>query len=110
MSKLQYVGSGKEDPVKVKIYGYEFDLNGEPVEVTDEKIAKKLSGNPTFKLIGAKTCGEQLEDASKNDFRKDDGKFTPAPKKGKDDGKFTPAPKKGKDDGKFTPAPKKGKK
>lgn len=49
--KLQYVGNDNEDPVKVKIYGYEFDLNGEAVEIKEEKIAKKLSGNPTFKVL-----------------------------------------------------------
>ncbi len=49
--KLQYVGNGVEDPVSVKIYGYEFALNGNPVEIKDEKIAKKLSGNPTFRVV-----------------------------------------------------------
>lgn len=80
--KLQYVGNGKEDPVKVKIYGFEFELNGAAVEVEDEKIAKKLGGNPTFRVVNGKSCAEQLEEAEKNDHR-EKGKFAPAPKKAK---------------------------
>lgn len=73
--KLQYVGNGKEDPVKVKIYGFEFELNGAPVEIEDEKVAKKLGGNPTFRIVNGQSCAAQLEEAEKNDQRKEDGKF-----------------------------------
>lgn len=46
--KFQYIGGGKESPQETTAFGYVFELNGEPVEVTDAKVIKKLLGNHTF--------------------------------------------------------------
>ena len=52
--KFQYIGNGKEDPVKTVCYGLEFVLNGDEVEVTDKEILKKIHGNPTFRVVDEK--------------------------------------------------------
>jgi hypothetical protein len=58
---FQYVGTvgDKEEnqgPTRTKVFGINFERGGNPVEVTDEKIIAKLSGNPTFRIVegGAK--------------------------------------------------------
>lgn len=45
---FQYIGDDNEPPVKTKVYGIAFELDGEPVEVTDPKVASKLKGNKCF--------------------------------------------------------------
>jgi hypothetical protein len=54
--KFQYVGCGIDDPQTTKIYGYEFELHGDVVEV-DGKAAKKLVGNATFIEVYAEKSG-----------------------------------------------------
>ena len=49
--KFQYIGNGNEDPVKTVYFGHEFTLNGDPVEVTEIDVLKKINGNPAFKIV-----------------------------------------------------------
>ena len=44
---FQYVGD-KAAPEKTVIYGKEFTLHGDPVDVTDQFVIKKLKGNCSF--------------------------------------------------------------
>lgn len=48
--KFQYTGD-PEAPQTTVIYGYRFELMGDPVEVSDPFHAKKLSGNPSFTVV-----------------------------------------------------------
>ncbi len=49
--KFQYIGDGKESSPFTNVYGYEFKIGAEPVEITDEFVIKKLQGNHTFKAV-----------------------------------------------------------
>lgn len=44
---FQYIGD-PEAPRKTKVFGYEFDLYGEPVEVDNANAIAKLKGNASF--------------------------------------------------------------
>lgn len=45
---FQYIGDGKCSPKECEIFDYHFILNGEPVDVTNERAIRKLMGNKTF--------------------------------------------------------------
>lgn len=45
---FRYIGDGNEPPQITRPYGYEFKLNGEPVEVTESEAAAKLQHNRCF--------------------------------------------------------------
>jgi hypothetical protein len=47
-----YVGKDESSPDQVTVRGLTFKLNGKPVEVSDEALAKGLSGNPQFEEEG----------------------------------------------------------
>lgn len=42
--KFKYISNTPDAPKKTVIFGYKFELDGEPVEVTDEFVIKKLLG------------------------------------------------------------------
>ena len=50
--KFQYIPEGAQPPENIVFMGQiEFTLNGDSVEVTDERMIKKLLGNSSFKVI-----------------------------------------------------------
>lgn len=58
MMRFKYIGSGKDSPVKTVVFGHEFTLDGEYVEIKDPNIARKLRGNRTFVLEGQEKPAE----------------------------------------------------
>lgn len=62
MTTFVFVGNGKSDPSVVRLFGYEFLLNGDAVEV-DAASAKKLASNSHFKAAEAarEPAGEKDE-------------------------------------------------
>ncbi len=47
--KFQYIGCGAHDaPRQIRVFGHDFTLMGEPVEVLDPHVIKKLMGCATF--------------------------------------------------------------
>lgn len=60
MASFIFIGNGKSDPSKTRLFGYEFALNGAAVEVDDDS-AKKLAGNSHFKAASAATPDEKDE-------------------------------------------------
>lgn len=57
--KFQYIGPDKDAPKTVEVFGYEFRLNGNYVDVTDNHAIQKLSGNKCFQV----KAGEEIADA-----------------------------------------------
>jgi hypothetical protein len=50
--KFKYITFGDEPPKSVNFMGMvEFELDGEPVEVTDKTIINKLKGNMCFEEV-----------------------------------------------------------
>lgn len=47
MAQLTYIGAPGDDTQVITVFGQPF-TKGEPTEVSDERIAKKLANNPTF--------------------------------------------------------------
>lgn len=47
---FQYVGHGEDSPINCDVFDLHFVLNGEPVDVTNEFVIKKLIGNKSFKF------------------------------------------------------------
>lgn len=45
---FQYVGHGEDSPISCDVFDLHFVLNGEPVDVTNEFVIKKLIGNKSF--------------------------------------------------------------
>ncbi len=45
--KFTFIGDG-DDPESIVMYGYTFNLGGPAVEVEDENVIRKLSGNRNF--------------------------------------------------------------
>lgn len=63
--KFQYIGPDKDAPKTVESFGYEFRLNGNYVDVTDNHAISKLSGNRSFQVM----AGEEIEDADYEDMQ-----------------------------------------
>jgi hypothetical protein len=50
--KFRYISFGDEPPKSINFMGaVEFELDGEPVEITDSKIINKLRGNMCFEEV-----------------------------------------------------------
>lgn len=50
--KFQYIDNGNESPDKIVFMGVlSFTKNHKGVEVSDEKMIKKLLGNPSFRVL-----------------------------------------------------------
>ena len=47
---FQYIGKGEDSPKTCDVYDTHFILNGNPVDVKEEKIIKKLLSNGSFKF------------------------------------------------------------
>lgn len=62
--KYQYIGPDKDAPRIVEVFGYEFRLDGNYVDVTDNHAISKLSGNRSFQVM----AGEEIEDADFEDI------------------------------------------
>lgn len=61
MASFVFVGNGRDDPDSTVVFGHKFDLNGNPVEVSD-LMAAKLAGNNHFRqLDGLPSDKSQLE-------------------------------------------------
>lgn len=61
-AKFVFIGDGRDlgerkgvplvsNPESIVFLGIEFELNGDPVAVSDEKIAEKLAANSHFKQV-----------------------------------------------------------
>lgn len=61
---FQYIGDGKDSPQTTDIFGYVFELNGEPVDVTQQWAIDKLQGNKTF-LFDPKETAKSVDKPSK---------------------------------------------
>jgi len=57
--KFQYIGPDKDAPRITEVFGYEFRLDGNYVEVTDNHAIQKLSKNQSFRVMK----GDEIEDA-----------------------------------------------
>lgn len=70
MAAFIFIGNGKSDPLSLKVYGYEFALNGAAVSV-DDVTAGKLSGNSHFAASGADlTVTNSALPSDKNELEK----------------------------------------
>lgn len=56
---FQYIGPDKDAPRTVEVFGYEFRLDGNYVDVTDNHAIQKLSGNKCFRVKE----GEEIAEA-----------------------------------------------
>ncbi|TVM02750.1 MAG: hypothetical protein CV087_08785 [Candidatus Brocadia sp. WS118] len=48
---FKYIGDNNEAPQKTIVFGYEFTLNGEFVNVVEPQLIDKLKNNKTFALV-----------------------------------------------------------
>lgn len=60
--KFVYIGSENDPPTETTVFGYEFTLNGPPVDV-NEAAGAKLRHNRTFKAVEATTPQPRAENA-----------------------------------------------
>ena len=44
-----FIGNGRDDPKSLTLYGHTFELDGEPVEVSDATAIRILSNHSHFK-------------------------------------------------------------
>lgn len=52
--KFRYISDGESPPETVNYMGrYEFELNGEPVDVTNPAVLAKIVGNASFEQVEA---------------------------------------------------------
>lgn len=51
MAAFVFIGNGKSDPESIRVFGYQFQLNGDPVDV-NELAANKLAHNSHFIQFG----------------------------------------------------------
>ena len=59
-----YIGGGEDSPGMIKFMGIQDFLLGEATEVTNERVLKKIAGNPCF-VKGAVDRKEIFENADK---------------------------------------------
>ncbi len=55
MAKVTWLGDGDPEAEAITLFGHDFP-KGKAVEVKDEKIVEKLSGNPLFTVAGQKAA------------------------------------------------------
>lgn len=46
--RFRYIGAGDDPPRSIVFRGIPFELNGDPVDVTDEATIAKMKGNRSF--------------------------------------------------------------
>ncbi len=67
---FQYIGDGSEDaPQECDTFDLHFVLNGEPIDVLDKRVIKKLIGNKTFKFEPALVAPKPEFPAQESDER-----------------------------------------
>ena len=49
--KFRYVGDDNSPPQVTTVFGYKFELNGNPVDVKESAFIQKLKGNKCFKEV-----------------------------------------------------------